>query len=124
MIHLFGWEDKNFATKLVSELQLYLLIVFAVVGGVAVGYAIYLGFLIAKAEDEGKRKAAKSRIFKTIIGLMIIAFLTTFLAGNPPLVVSLGLLDGVKNMNEEDGEDDEARKSLNINGLSVTIVEK
>jgi len=107
MMSFLGWKDTNWATKLVSEIQLYLIIGFALVGAVATIYAIYLGFLIAKAEDEGKRKEAKSRIFKTLVGIFIIVVLSTFFIGNPPLIVSSGLLDGVTDRGFEGGEDDD-----------------
>jgi len=73
----FGAAD--WALNLIDEIGIYLIVLFSVVGAAAVGYAIYLGILLAKAEDEGKRKEAKSRIIKTVSGLFIIVILTTTL---------------------------------------------
>ena len=50
--------------------------IFMVVGAVGVVYAVYLGFLLAKATDESKRSQAKKRIFNVISGLLIIVILT------------------------------------------------
>ena len=94
-----GWASVNWATELVWDLQIYLIVLFSVVGSAATAYAIFLGTLLAKAEDEGKRKEAKSRIFKTIAGLFIIVILASSFVGSPPWIVHL--LGDVKNMDTE-----------------------
>jgi len=97
-----GWAEANWATRLVFDLQPYLYVIFALVAAVSVGYAVYLGFMLAKAEDEGKRKQAKSRIIKTLAGLFIIMVLSTFIlplgTGGVPLLVSSGMLGDVRDM--------------------------
>jgi len=69
----------DWALDLLDGIGVYLIVFSAVVGALAVGYAIYLGLLLAKAEDEGKRKQAKSRMVKTLAGLFIIVILATTL---------------------------------------------
>jgi len=59
-----------------QELVIILMILFALVGAAGVGYAIFLGIMLAKAEDEGKRKQAKKRMLSTVAGLLIIVILT------------------------------------------------
>jgi len=65
--------------EMVEELKPVLIVLFSVVGAAAIGYSIYLGFMLAKAEDDGKRQEAKKRIIKTIVGLFIIVILTVVL---------------------------------------------
>jgi hypothetical protein len=62
---------------LMRELRPFLIVIFAIMGAAGTGYAIYLGFMLAKAEDESKRQAAKKRIFMTVSGLFIITILVT-----------------------------------------------
>lgn len=45
--------------------------VLTVIGVIAVGYAIYLGILYAKAEDAQKRKDVQGRLIGAIIGVVI-----------------------------------------------------
>ena len=71
--------QADWALDLLDDIWPILIAVFAVVGAVATAYAIYLGVLLAKAEDEGKRQQAKSRIIKTTVGIFIILVLTTTL---------------------------------------------
>jgi len=61
---------------LVASFSDILVALFAIIGVIATGYAIFLGISLAKAEDDGKRKQAKSRIFKTLAGLFVIVILT------------------------------------------------
>jgi len=68
-------HDLWHGTDSMPGLEDVLVAIFAVVGALAVGYSIFLGVMLAKAEDEGKRKQAKSRIFKALAGLFIIVIL-------------------------------------------------
>lgn len=71
---------NNWLSDLVDDLKPILMVLFSAVAAAGIAYAVYLGFLLAKAEDQGKRKEAKSRIYKTLLGILIIAVLlaTTF----------------------------------------------
>lgn len=53
--------------------------IFLACGAAALIYSIYLGFSLAKAENEPKRHQAKKRIMNAISGLLIIVVLTTVL---------------------------------------------
>ena len=83
-------------------LQTALVGIFAVVGALAAGYAIFLGIMLAKAADESQRQQAKKRITSTLAGLFIIvilfstmivpgangeSLLSNFLAGTKNIVV-------------------------------------
>lgn len=65
----------NWAEVLFKDLRIYLIVFFVAVASVAAAYAVYLAFLLAKAEDQGKRQQAKKRIWQTLIGLLIIVVL-------------------------------------------------
>ena len=71
--------DGTWGTPLQEGLLIILSVVFAIIGAVAVGYAIYLGIMLAKAGDESKRQQAKSRMMKTFAGLFIVVILFTTL---------------------------------------------
>jgi H+/Cl- antiporter ClcA len=79
IINFLGSEQANWALDLMEDILPIMLAIFAVIGAVATGYAIYLGTMLAKAEDEGKRKQAKSRIVKTVVGIFIILVLASTL---------------------------------------------
>jgi len=79
MMRFLGNSQADWALDLLENIGPFFLAAFALIGAVATGYAIYLGFMLAKAEDEGKRKEAKSRIIKTVVGLFFIVILTTTL---------------------------------------------
>jgi len=57
--------------------------IFAVSGALGVIYALYLGFMLGKAEDEGKRQKAKQRIVNVIFSLFVILVLTILLTTSP-----------------------------------------
>ena len=59
----------------VGGLVLALQIIFGVLIGVSVLWAIWLGFHLMNASDESKRQQAKKRIFMAVSGLVIIAIL-------------------------------------------------
>jgi hypothetical protein len=73
-----NWLEElvNGTGKPFTGLADFLYIIFAVMGVMAIGYSVWLGFLLAKAPDENKRKEAKQRIMKTVVGLFIIIILT------------------------------------------------
>lgn len=80
-------EDGTWAEGLWQGLRPVLIVFFALVAAAAVGYSIFLGFLLAKSEDAAKRKQAKSRIIKTIFGLFVILVLVS--------VVLSGFIDSI-----------------------------
>lgn len=71
--------EAGWARTFIDELKPILQVIFLVVGSVGAIYSFYLGFMIAKAENESKRKEAKSRIIKTLFGVFIIIFLFAML---------------------------------------------
>lgn len=71
---------SNFLSEFRDALKPYLIVFFVAVATVAAGYAVYLAFLLAKSEDDSKRKQAKKRIYMVLSGLMIIVILTGVLA--------------------------------------------
>ena len=81
-------EAQNDLQGGVLQVLAYIFGVVALVFGV---FVIYLGFLLAKAEDEGKRREAKDRMVKMIVTLLIISVLTgmlftiNFLEGSTPI---------------------------------------
>jgi len=75
----FLGQGADWALNLLDDIGVFLVIVLALVGAVVVGYSIYLGFQLAKADDEGKRQKAKKRIIATLAGLFIIVILSTTL---------------------------------------------
>lgn len=91
-------SPNNWMKDLIEDLRPFIITIFAVVAAVGVGYALYLAFLLAKAEDQGKRKEAKGRILKTCIGLGIIVVLTAALFSNEFLD---GLSGSTKDRNKE-----------------------
>lgn len=98
-ISKFLGAPDSWAGEFVDSLKPFLIVIFAVMGAMAVGYAVWLAFLLAKAPDENKRKEAKSRIFKTIAGLFIIVILTsvTFI----PDAENLTLIDRIIGRTED-----------------------
>jgi len=75
---------QNFMEEFRDDLLPYLVVIFALVAAASVGYAIFLGLQLAKAEDEGKRKQAKKRIMSTLAGLFIVVILfTTLMVWDP-----------------------------------------
>jgi len=67
---------NDWGRVLVEDLEVYLIAFFAVVGGIGIGYGIYLGIILATSEDEGKRSQVKSRIAMTVGGVIVITLLT------------------------------------------------
>lgn len=77
-----GLSSGSWGTDLMTGLKGVMLPIFLVIGSVGSVYALFLGFMIAKAEDESKRKAAKSRMIKTLMGVFLLVFLFTLLMSN------------------------------------------
>lgn len=77
-----GPSSGSWGTDLMTGLKGVMLPIFLVIGSVGSVYALFLGFMIAKAEDESKRKAAKSRMIKTLMGVFLLVFLFTLLMSN------------------------------------------
>lgn len=69
------WTSGTWGHDFVSALRPILIVICVAVAIVASAYAVYLAFMLAKAEDDGARKAAKSRIMKVIAGLLFIIIL-------------------------------------------------
>lgn len=80
-------EAGTWGAELWNELSGILTVIFLVVGAAASAYAVFLGFKLAKAENESKRKEAKDRIIKTFASVFIIVFLVS--------MASSGLIDSV-----------------------------
>lgn len=56
---------------LLTVLQNIVLPILIVVATAGVIYAVYLGIMMAKAEDEGKREEAKKRIINVVIAIAV-----------------------------------------------------
>lgn len=71
------YEDGKFKgayawlNPLIDVLKNIVLPVLIVVATAGVIYAIYLGVMMAKAEDEGKREEAKKRIINVVIAIAV-----------------------------------------------------
>jgi hypothetical protein len=63
-------------TTFQNEIRPIMTIIFVVMMTLTVPFIMYLGFMLAKAEDEGSRKKAKKRFFNFVSGLVLIVFLT------------------------------------------------
>ena len=63
---------------ILGDILVPILIVLATAGVI---YAIYLGVMMAKAEDEGKREEAKKRIINVVIAIAIVVVLIALFYG-------------------------------------------
>ncbi|MCL2570179.1 MAG: N-acetylmuramoyl-L-alanine amidase [Firmicutes bacterium] len=70
-----------------GQLQIVLLIIFAVVAAVLVPFAIWLVFMIARAENEQDRRKAKKRIVHVVVSMVLVGVLFGMLTLS-------GLMDG------------------------------
>jgi cytochrome bd-type quinol oxidase subunit 2 len=72
---------SDFLERINSPLRTVTVVILALVALGAVGFAIYVAFRLAKAEDEGKRKEAKNQLLWSIIaalaGVVIFVLITT-----------------------------------------------
>jgi len=78
---IFGGADKDAAiaaAKAVDIIETALWILIGVVGLAAVIYAIYLGFNLARASEQGKRDEAKKHLITVIIAIVVTLVLVIF----------------------------------------------
>jgi len=85
-----GWyvvavSPGTWGQQMWAEILPILVGIFAVVGALATGYAIFLGINLAKATDESKRSEAKKRITSTLAGLFIIVILFSLMTVPGPV---------------------------------------
>ena len=73
-----SWEAYNAASQAVSVISTVLWIIIGVVGLAAVIYAIYLGFNLARASEQGKRDEAKKHLITVIIAIVVTLALVIF----------------------------------------------
>ena len=71
-------EALTAAEKAVSTISTVLWIMIGVVGLAAVIYAIYLGFNLARASEQGKRDEAKKHLITVIIAIVVTLALVIF----------------------------------------------
>ena len=84
----FGWLDS-----LVSVLESIIGPILIVIGAVGMIYAIYLGVMLAKAENAEKREEAKKRIINVIVAIVITAaliFLMYLVTSNIDWFIKIG----------------------------------
>ena len=89
---------------LISVLNNIVLPILIVVATAGVIYAIYLGVMMAKAEDEGKREESKKRIINLIIAIAItVVLMVVFYAvvNNLPTILSSAQDTGNSGASEE-----------------------
>ena len=67
------WEDA--LDQVVETVQAIFNIILGLGLVVAIVFAIYVGFRLASAEDEGKRKEAKKQMLWTIVAIFAVALL-------------------------------------------------
>lgn len=72
--------------KVVDYVGIATSIFLALCAAVVIFFAIYVGFRLAKAEDDGKRKDAKDQLIYAIIGVIGIAVIAALLKGVIPMV--------------------------------------
>lgn len=66
-------EGKAYTgTQFMTDLRWLTLILVSIAGALMTLYAVYIGYLFATATDEGKRRAAKNRLFKVLGSALII----------------------------------------------------
>lgn len=75
MFNIVSLLGAAWTSPFLKELQGVLVVIFIVVGSMASAYCVYLGFMLAKADNESKRKQAKDRMIKTLASVFIIVVL-------------------------------------------------
>ena len=68
---------EGITQELVNTILSICNILLAVVGVAAVAFMIWIGFRLAKAEDEGKRKEAKKQLLWTLVAVIAVVLLVT-----------------------------------------------
>jgi heme O synthase-like polyprenyltransferase len=58
--------------KVITQINSVINIALSIIGAGVVIFAVYLGFKFFTAEDEGKRKDAKSQLIYAIIGIVVV----------------------------------------------------
>ncbi|MBO5394709.1 MAG: hypothetical protein J6A28_02255, partial [Clostridia bacterium] len=71
-------EGAKAAQEVVNTISLVLWIIIGVVGLAAVVYAVYLGFQLARASEQGKRDEAKKHLITVIIAIVVTLVLVIF----------------------------------------------
>ena len=82
------------ASQVVGTIELVLWIIVGVVGLAAVVYAVYLGFNLARASEQGKRDEAKKHLITVIIAIVVTLVLVIFFLYLLPAI--LGAFQTVK----------------------------
>lgn len=72
-----GGDNTSGFTKFMTQIQdpinTAMLVMLGLIGAGAIVFAIWVGFRLAKAEDEGKRKEAKQQLMWSIIAIAAVA---------------------------------------------------
>ena len=89
-------EDTKYlaAKNLVDTISLVLWIIIGVVGLAAVVYAVYLGFQLARASEQGKRDEAKKHLITVIIAIVVTLVLVIFFLYLLPAILGAFYNDG------------------------------
>jgi hypothetical protein len=75
------YNEKNGALETAKELaKIFEWYIFPILGAVAILWAVWIGIAFATAKDEQHRTQAKSRLFKALASIMIIAVLWFIMA--------------------------------------------
>ena len=90
------WASKNpgktypyeWMSDVFGPISIVMYIIMGVVGAAGAIYAIYLGFQLAKAEDQSKRDEAKKHLITVIIAVAITIVLVLFFNELLPLIVN------------------------------------
>ena len=73
-----AWSSYQAAENLIGIIETVLWIIIGVVGLAAVVYAIYLGFQLARASEQGKRDEAKKHLITVVIAIVVTLVLVIF----------------------------------------------
>ena len=73
-----NWAAFDAASSAVTVIETVLWIIIGIVGLAAVIYAIYLGFNLARASEQGKRDEAKKHLITVIIAIVVTLALVIF----------------------------------------------
>jgi len=70
-----GGPTEGVIHEVIRTIQIVMTSLLALLGMAAIVFAIYVGFRLASAEDEGKRKEAKKQLLWTIIAVIAVVLL-------------------------------------------------